>query len=258
MSHPAILQGPDLPHLIGYPFTELKLIDSTNNYAMGQVHAGLASHGAAFFAHHQTAGKGQRSKSWLTGAGEAIALSIVLEPLFLPPHRQFELSMITSLACMDLLQKYVADDLKIKWPNDLYWRDRKAGGILIENGIQGSDWRFSIAGIGININQESFPEALSNPVSLQQITGKSHEPAILAKQLCDALEVRWQQLKQNQPGPLLNDYNQLLYKKDQPVRLKKDNAVFETTIRSVTLQGELLTTDTLDRNFVFGEVEWLF
>ena len=64
----------------GYPFEVLQTVESTNNYAMGKVHAGLAKHGEACFTDHQTGGKGQRGKEWLTGMGENLALTVILNP----------------------------------------------------------------------------------------------------------------------------------------------------------------------------------
>ena len=84
--------------------------------------------------------------------------------------------------------------MSIKWPNDLYWRDRKAGGILVENIFRGSTWEWSIVGIGLNINQVKFPENLTNPVSFRQITGKTFQVLELSKELCFHLQQTWEDL----------------------------------------------------------------
>jgi BirA family biotin operon repressor/biotin-[acetyl-CoA-carboxylase] ligase len=243
---------------IGHSFIELGSVDSTNNYAMAQAHAGLASHGAMFYAHEQWAGKGQRGKSWTSTPGQNIILSTVLEPVNLPIIQQFPLSAAIALACYDLFSRYAtAADMAIKWPNDLYWRDRKAGGILIENSFKGDQWAYAIAGTGININQTRFPATAPNPVSLKQITGRDFDAPALARELGNHLEIRWQALIQGNAAALLDEYNQRLYRRDQPVRLKKDQAVFETVVKKVTPTGELLTRDVLDRQFTFGEIEWV-
>src|SRR5437588_414140 len=140
-------------------FIILDSAESTNNYAMAQVHAGLAEHGKAWFTADQTHGKGRRGRHWEMQKNKSIALSIIVDTEFLPIYRQFELSVAAALGCYDLFSKYAGDDTKIKWPNDLYWNDRKAGGILIENVIMGNEWKWSVIGIGININQTEF----SNP-----------------------------------------------------------------------------------------------
>ncbi|HRI22981.1 MAG TPA: biotin--[acetyl-CoA-carboxylase] ligase, partial [Panacibacter sp.] len=130
------------------PFIEINSIDSTNNYAVQQLQKGQAIHGTAYFAYEQTAGKGQRGRQWHTQPGENIALSVVLNTKWLQGPRQFGLSMSVAMAAYDLFLKYAVNDTFIKWPNDLYWRDRKAGGILIENMVHGKEWQWAVAGIG--------------------------------------------------------------------------------------------------------------
>jgi BirA family biotin operon repressor/biotin-[acetyl-CoA-carboxylase] ligase len=242
--------------MIGNPFTVLASVDSTNNYAMAQVHAGLARHGAAWFAREQHSGRGQRSKQWVTQPGENIILSTVVEP-FLLIQQQFALSAAIAIACHRFFSKYAGDETKIKWPNDLYWRDRKAGGILVENVLKGQDWKFAIAGIGININQTSFPEHLTNPVSLKQITGKTFDPVSLAKELCLEIENVISELKNDGVEKIIQLYNTVLYKRNEKVKLKKLIAVFETIIREVKTDGLLITEDTMQREFNFGDVEWV-
>jgi BirA family transcriptional regulator, biotin operon repressor / biotin---[acetyl-CoA-carboxylase] ligase len=259
---------------IGHAFIELGSVDSTNNYAMAGVHAGSASHGTIFFAHEQWAGKGQRGKTWASRPGENIVMSVVLEPAFLPVSRQFELSAAIALACHDLLSRLVtSSELAIKWPNDLYWRDRKAGGILVENVFRGEEWMFAVAGIGINLNQTLFPETLRNPVSIKQITGRTFDAVKMAGELGKYLERRFEQLRATRKehgsgdeagedgsigGPtLLADYNSHLYKRGRTVKLKKEELIFETEIRQVTEKGELVTRDIRERIFRFGEVEWI-
>ncbi len=257
MPHPATIH----PHKPGYPvghsFIELQSVDSTNNYAMAQVHAGLALPGTVFFAHEQFAGKGQRGKTWDAGAGENIIMSVLLQPRFLTIDRQFALSACMALACHDFFNQNSIDETYIKWPNDLYWRDRKAGGILIENILHGNNWHYAIIGIGINVNQTGFPGYLFNPVSLKQVTGKTFDTIALAKELCICIEKRYSQLRREDFTTLLNDYNKALYKSGQQVLLKKENMIFETVIQSVTANGQLQTRDSKERIFNSGEVEWV-
>jgi BirA family biotin operon repressor/biotin-[acetyl-CoA-carboxylase] ligase len=243
--------------LIGNNFVELQTVDSTNNYTVKKVHAGLAFHGNVFFAHEQFAGKGQFGKRWNAAPNENIIMSVVLEPDFLTISQQFFLSVCVAGACIDFISEYIPNGFFIKWPNDLYWRDRKIGGILIENILQGDEWKFAIVGIGININQTEFPEFLPNPVSLKQITGKTFSAVDLAKELCNKIEEKYQQLKSAGFDNLLKEYNRYLFRNNEKVRLKKENIVFETTIIEATKDGQLHTKDAIDRYFNFGEVEWI-
>ena len=238
-------------------FVMLNTVDSTNNYAMAKVHAGLSKHGNAYFSSHQTNGKGQRGKEWQTSVGVNIALSIVLELTTLNATQQFQLSAAVALGCFDFFHKYAGDETTIKWPNDIFWRDRKAGGVLIENIFHGKDWKFSIVGIGINVNQPYFDDALINPVSLKQITGKTFDLTALAKELHLSVLKRVNQLEKKVFGVMLKEYNEHLFCLQKKVRLKKDTVVFDTNILGVTENGQLITMDTTERLFDFGEVVWV-
>jgi BirA family transcriptional regulator, biotin operon repressor / biotin---[acetyl-CoA-carboxylase] ligase len=241
--------------MIGDNFFVLNSVESTNNYAMARVHAGLSVHGDVYFAHEQTAGKGQRGKTWIAKPGENITMSIVLNTEALTSSQQFLLSASVALACHDLLTKKLETDVKIKWPNDLYWRDRKAGGILIENQIAGNIWKHAVAGIGLNINQTSFGD-LERAVSFKQVTGKHWNPAELAKELCALLEARWTTLREK-PDSVMEAYNNCLYKKDEQVRLKKQNIAFRAWIKGVNKDGRLVTENAGVEEFSLGEVQWV-
>ena len=241
---------------IGTPFIELLTVESTNNYAMGLVRAGMAQHGAAVFTHQQTWGRGQRNREWLSQGGRNIAMSIVIEPNGLPPLEPFLLSMMTAVAVHDLCSDHLDDEIKIKWPNDIYWRDRKAAGILIENVWQGNEWKVAVVGIGINVNQTDFGELEGKAVSFKEIAGKELEPLRLAKQLCNIMEQQFQLLITDS-SVIVERYTAHLYKLNEMVKLKKQNRVFEAAIRDVSRSGELIVSHALEERFRVGEVEWL-
>ena len=238
-------------------FSILDSVDSTNNYAMGIVHAGLAKHGMAWFAHEQTKGKGQRGKSWQSGKGENIALSLVLVPIGLKAIEVFKISVIVSLACTHFINRLAGSEVFIKWPNDIYWRDRKAGGILIENVMQGDTWKYAVVGIGINVNQTSFSGSLNNPVSLKEITGKSFDIEALAKRLYKAVLLAVNEMDSKSFSTFLAEYNHYLYRLKSIVKLRETNEVFECIIEGVNERGKLLTSGSTNREFEFGQVEWI-
>jgi BirA family transcriptional regulator, biotin operon repressor / biotin---[acetyl-CoA-carboxylase] ligase len=244
--------------VIGQPFHVLDTIDSTNNYAMEQVNSGQISHGTAWFAKEQTAGKGQRGKQWLSPPGENIILTIALQPNSLPLSRQFMLSVAVALGASDFFARYAGDETCIKWSNDIYWRDRKAGGILIENVLRGNTWQYAITGIGININQAQFPEHLPNPVSLRQITGKTWDSVALAKELCQCLEPWLKQLHPVYYNELLEQYKNRLFRLNEPGLYRMQGEYFQGIIRDVLPDGKLC----LERNgslmqLDFGEIEFV-
>ncbi|MCW3107193.1 MAG: biotin--[acetyl-CoA-carboxylase] ligase [Segetibacter sp.] len=242
---------------IGEPFFELSEVGSSNNYAMQMVQAHLAAHGTTWFAHFQNAGKGQRGKLWNAEPGQNIMMSCVLEPNTLSIDNQFVLNTAVALGCFDFFNKYTIDKTCIKWPNDIYWGDRKAGGILIENVLKGEEWKYSIVGIGININQTLFPNGIRNPVSLKQITGKTFNVIDLAKELCSYLENRWKQLLTTPYDKILEEYSYHLYKINQQATFKKENAIFTATVKGVNKKGELLVNTDNQTTIPYNSIEWV-
>lgn len=242
---------------IGNNFIQLDKVDSTNTYAMKQIQANLAEHGYVYFAFEQTAGKGQQHKTWQSQAGNNIIMSITLHTQMLLIHQQFYLSIITALATHDLLKKYTTEKISIKWPNDIFINDSKAAGILIENKLKGKKWQWSVVGIGVNIIQTVFASDIKNATSLKQVTNKNYNVTALAKELCVIFENRWQQLLQQQYSLLLKEYNELLYKQNCIVNLKKNNISFFCTIKAVNEKGKLIVENGLQDEFDFGEVTWV-
>ena len=184
--------------LLGAPLLELSTIDSTNIYAMAQIKAGLAKSGSCFRADYQTHGKGQHGRVWESSKGQNILCSYILELEKLDglkkwtPADQIGFSAAIALGARAFFAAFAGSETKIKKPNDIYFSDRKAGGILIENLVRGQEWTWTVIGIGMNINQTEFsPEALnsvsSNPISLQEITNQSWDVKKMQQHLSDAL-----------------------------------------------------------------------
>jgi BirA family biotin operon repressor/biotin-[acetyl-CoA-carboxylase] ligase len=241
---------------VGTPFIELQQVKSTNNYAIGLVHAGMAQHGAAVFAHHQTKGKGQRYKQWQSEANKNIALSIIIRPQGFTLSQSFLISMATAVAVYRFFNNYAGEETKIKWPNDIYWRDRKAAGILIENSIQGTEWKWCVVGIGINMNQTSFDDIATKATSLKQITGKEFEPVLLAKELCNFLGEAYTELALSESS-ILTAYKNNLFKLNEAVAFKKGPRIFTALVKDVTKNGQLVVQGTIEESFEVGEIEWL-
>ena len=186
--------SPATPNIIlGEPLIELSTIDSTNIYAMAQIKAELAKTGSCFRADYQTHGKGQHGRFWESSKGQNILCSYILELKKLDalkkwtPTDQIGFSAAIALGIRAFFDAHTNGDTKIKRPNDIYWRDRKAGGILIENLLKGKEWTWAVIGIGININQTVFSPEAPNPVSLKQITGLDWDILSLQEALSKAL-----------------------------------------------------------------------
>jgi BirA family transcriptional regulator, biotin operon repressor / biotin---[acetyl-CoA-carboxylase] ligase len=238
-------------------FSILDKVESTNNYAMQQIHAGMAKNGQVWFAKEQFGGKGQRGKEWKTSVGENIIMSMAIEPSIIFNVKPFCLSALVAGICRNCFAEIAGEATKVKWPNDIYFDDRKAGGILIENIIKGKDWQWAVIGIGINVNQMIFEENITNATSLKIITKKESDPIALAKKIQQILFQKLENANIYNLPFYINDLNQNLYKKNEVVHLKKDNAVFATKIVAVNEYGQLLTEDVIERKFEVGEVEWV-
>ena len=188
---------------------------------MARIHEGMASDGLVCLAHHQWAGKGQRGKSWLDEPGQNLIMSLVIEPGILKISQQFLFSTAVALGILDLIQTIDSGNWRIKWPNDIYWNDRKAAGILIESIIKGKNWPFAVVGIGMNLNQASFPEEISNAISLKQITNLNYEPVSIARKLVLSIQNRIRLLRKD-PDKILSEFNHSLYKRNEYLVLKKE------------------------------------
>jgi BirA family transcriptional regulator, biotin operon repressor / biotin---[acetyl-CoA-carboxylase] ligase len=229
-------------------FTMLDEVDSTNNYAMAKITQGLAQHGEAWFAKMQTAGKGQRGKNWQADAGKNVILSICVKPKDIFCNNPYLLSALAATTVAKTIQPLVNSKVFVKWPNDIYIDDRKAGGILIENQYKGKDWAWAVIGIGINVNQTEFRE-LVHATSLKNLTHTDFNVVELAQQIQSTF-LQYFEDEYNAADAL----NALLYKKNEMVKLKKDNASFYTKIKHVNNIGELVTEDAIERTFKVGEV----
>ncbi len=226
---------------------------------MRELRQGLATDGNVYFALEQTEGKGQREKRWFSSPGENLIMSMVVDCSGFALDQQFLFSAAAALACQGIFAAHAGEETRIKWPNDLLWRDRKAGGVLIENSIRGSVWEHAIVGMGININQTAFPEMDRKPVSLKQVTGKTMDPLELAQSLAFGVRKRLDMLHINEGNQLLQEYNAHLYLKGQTGHFLKEGSTFEAVIEEVDASGRLLLIDNnyQVQSFGAGEVQWI-
>jgi BirA family biotin operon repressor/biotin-[acetyl-CoA-carboxylase] ligase len=223
----------------------------------------LAGHGAAFLAQKQWAGKGQMGKVWEAESGQNILLSVVLDPKKLvfngsDPDPSI-VSMLVAVGTFNFFTRYAGDETRIKWPNDIYWRDRKAAGILIENSFRGPIWQWSIAGMGVNINQTSFGTELNKAVSLKQITGKTYLVNDLAVELCKHIQDAMDLLVTEGPDAIITLYNNALYKKGELVTVAVNEVIKSVTMCRVLPNGylEIENENGIKESVALGAVKWL-
>lgn len=204
---------------------------------------------------HQTAGRGQRGNSWESEAGRNLLFSLIIKPSTIPAAQQFVISELISVAICDTLSQYTPD-IRIKWPNDIYFRDQKLGGILIEHDLCGTELSRTIIGIGLNVNQPHFESDAPNPVSLVQILGHELDREELLQAICKEF---FSLLRTYERDSLHAHYNALLYRLDVPARYRDAHSDFRATLRKVERDGRLILEDetaTL-RSYLFKEVGYV-
>jgi len=238
-------------------FNILDQVDSTNNYAMEMINKEQAIHGNAYLAHYQTEGRGQRGKKWDSLPGQNLTMSVILKPSSDFIDKPFLFNAFIAVEIASFVEDFIQEKVMIKWPNDIYIRDRKAGGILIENKIRGENWNWSVTGIGLNINQFEFMSTPNEPISLIEITKQKIRIEEFARALHGKLLKSYASNSNTNGEKILQDYNNRLFKAGMTVQLKKNNVVFETTIKEVNSAGQLITVGVKEQHFEFGEVEWI-
>lgn len=253
-------------NILGEPLIELLSIDSTNMYAIAQIHEGLAISGSCYTTQFQTNGKGQQGKKWASEPGQNLLCSYVLGVKQLKEagiianslnlQQQFGLSVAIALGLTDYFSKIAGFDTKIKWPNDLYWHDRKAGGILIENIVRGNEWNWAVIGIGVNLNQTEFSPEFPNPVSLKQITGKDCNVKEQQKLVAEAISKRVNEWLAGNFEDMLLSYNKRLYKKGKEVKFKNNTISFTGKVVGVNAKGQLLVNHGIEQAYDFGTISW--
>lgn len=217
---------------------------------------------------YQLAGRGQAGNGWESEDSKNLLFSTLLR-CEVSPAEQFRLTMWVSVAMVEMLLKYLpAEGLTIKWPNDIYYGDKKLAGILVENTLVGSKIAYSIVGIGLNVNQLEFLSPAPNPISMQQISGKEYDVETLLEEYLAVLK-RWQ----NVPLQTLQDtYMSYLYRRrgmypyvEREVSLvptaiaQSTEGAFRAEIQGITPQGELVlqTEKGETRTYHFKQIRFV-
>jgi BirA family transcriptional regulator, biotin operon repressor / biotin---[acetyl-CoA-carboxylase] ligase len=241
---------------VGQQLYYLPVCESTNSEAQQLLIKNKATEGCTVLTSEQTNGRGQRGNTWEAEPGKNITLSVILSPVFLPVRQQFYLNMAVSLAVLDLLHAYGATDAQVKWPNDLYVKDKKLGGILIENTINSYSLQHSIVGIGLNINQLSF--GVDTATSLAAITGTSINLEEVTCRLLELLEKRYIELRSVRHAKLKYEYLQGLYRYQEMHQFIVDGKRTEGSIVGVDEEGRLgVELDGELRFFGFKEITFV-
>lgn len=192
-------------------YIHLEQIDSTNAY-LQRLQSECDIRNWVVSADMQTAGKGMGSNSWESEVGKNLTFSLALDVSFLPAEKQFLLSEAVPLGIVEVLDKLLpVEKLSIKWPNDIYYENRKLAGILINSTIKANMMDVSIIGIGLNVNQMQFQDWPTHPVSLKLITGKDFELQPFLEQIAEHIIIKVEQLKAD-PTTIEQDYLKRLFR----------------------------------------------
>ena len=208
-------------------------------------------------AQQQTAGRGRGNNTWESEPDKNLLASILLKPQ-IAPYQQFNICRIASLAvCKTLTDFCHIDHVKIKWPNDIYVHDKKIAGILIEHQICGETIKYSIVGIGLNVNQTIFSNAVPNPTSVVLETRLEFDPLLIGKQIVKHIIF----FNNMATIRLENAYRQLLYRLNEPAAfiINKSGNRISATIQGVSPNGclSLLMPDNSIQNFELNELKYV-
>ncbi|MEJ6712263.1 MAG: biotin--[acetyl-CoA-carboxylase] ligase, partial [Flavobacteriales bacterium] len=223
---------------IGKKYYSFQELPSTNTWLMESLVARKLPEGTLVLADHQTEGKGQFGAIWSSEPSSSLTFSILLKPIFLPISNTYDISICIALAIHDCLNE-LRPGFKIKWPNDIYFENKKVAGILIENQIHKSSCEHSVVGIGLNVNQTEFFK-LPKATSLKQIIGVNFPVQNLLDRLCETIEARYLQLRANMYPSLLKSYLEHMYWFNEIHTFQTDALQFNASIIGVLRNGRLL------------------
>ena len=238
-------------------YIHLEQIDSTNAY-LQRLQSECDVRNWVVSADEQTAGKGLGSNSWESEVGKNLTFSLAVNMGFLPAERQFLLSEAVPLGIVEVLDKLLpVEKLSIKWPNDMYYGNRKLAGILINSTIKASMMDISIIGIGLNVNQIQFQNWPTHPVSLKLITGKDFELQPLLEQLAEHIIKKVEQLKSN-PTTIEQDYLKRLFRYRTWADYEVDGKVLRLFMTGIDPFGRLQLVDEQQTLYTFDIKEIKF
>ena len=249
------------PNQINIPIEKIRETSSTNDHLAQLCKESKAQEFYTVFADRQTNGKGQRGNTWESEPGKNLLFSMVVYPTALEAKNQFYLSMLTAISVVDALGKYTGG-FSIKWPNDIYWKDRKIAGILIENELQGKYIEQSIIGIGLNVNQEVFVSDAPNPVSLKQIIGTDINREELFYKILHGMVASYRLLEENfgkMSATLRILYQRILFRNNGYFPYRDAEGTFLAQFEHIASDGHLYLQDDQGkiRRYAFKEVEYL-
>jgi BirA family transcriptional regulator, biotin operon repressor / biotin---[acetyl-CoA-carboxylase] ligase len=229
---------------------------STNDLALEIIQNNENFHGTVILADYQTLGRGQKGNAWESESGRNLIFSLALETSFLKVTEQFYLSMAMSLAVFDTLVGLGYENVKIKWPNDIFLNGKKVGGMLIENKLRGEYLRSSVVGIGINVLQEKFNSKLASSLVLNKLNINLQT---LTEKLCENIEHYFEILEKGNFSYLHEEYLKIIFKIGEEQTFEYGNERFNAKIISVDTNGLLIILKGEEfLKFEIKEIKYIF
>lgn len=243
--------------IFDFPHIHFDRIDSTNRYLMDNLSNISPLHEFVALADFQSDGRGQYGRNWQSNACQNILMSIILDTSFLKIDQIFGLHLISALACREVIADLVTD-VRIKWPNDIFIKNKKVAGILIENSWKNHELLWSVIGIGINVNQADFNE-MDTAGSISQFAESSIDRFELTLNLRKAVLKYYDQLKEGDFIQLLDQYNGALYQKGTEAQfMDKEGLLMAFVIEHVDPDGRLVvSSDQLVMSMQHGSFQWI-
>lgn len=233
--------------------------ESTNLYLKEKLSESALDNGTIVVADYQTKGRGQQGNSWYSSKSKNLLFSLLIYPEKVLARELFILSQIASLAIKRTLNNYT-DNITIKWPNDIYWNQKKIAGILIENNLEGKYIQHSIIGIGLNVNEDEFPVFLPNPVSLKQIIGHDTDRNELMQKILQEFQILFNRLDTEEDGKTEEEYMLSLYRSEGYHLFEDKDGEFIARIEDVLPSGHLVLRtrdDDKNKTYAFKEVTFI-
>ncbi len=244
---------------VGHQVVYLDETDSTNLKLAQLLRSTAIKEGFVLRAGFQHAGKGQAGNVWHGSPERNLLFSVLLQPTFLHPAEQFNLNMAISLALHDFVDSFFPGKVHIKWSNDLLLDSKKVCGLLIENTLVGDNFKQSIVGIGLNVNQDSFPPQLQHATSFMLQADQFFLLEELFTLLLQKIENRYQALKEGWTNKQKEEYLSRLFRKDEEALYIIDGKETAATIRTVDESGQLgLEVDGQLRFFAKKELSFVY
>jgi len=239
---------------------KLDAIDSTNSFLKDlALHTSLENY-YTVVTNNQTKGKGQQNTKWHSKPFKNATFSTFLNLNDLKVNQKKYLNFAVSLAIFDTLSHKNVPKLSIKWPNDIMSANKKICGILIENTFIGSKIKNSVVGIGLNVNQESFPDVLQHATSMKLQTNINYNLEELIHELLLNIKHRISALLSKKFTALEEEYIAVLYKKNIPTMFKDSrDKHFMGKITGISVSGNLMIAleDETVKEFGLKEVSFL-